>query len=61
MYFGGEVVGFVAVGPIGLFLVSYLIYTQAPKYRCGTSGIRADSHARARTVPNVSGSRDLRS
>ena len=33
MYFGDGVVGMVAVAPVVLFLVSYLVYTQAPKHR----------------------------
>jgi hypothetical protein len=51
MYLGGGVVGIVAVVPIVLFLVSYLIYTQAPKHRHGKSDIRAASDARAKVVP----------
>jgi len=33
MYLGDGVVGMVAVAPVVLFLVSYLVYTQAPKHR----------------------------
>ena len=51
MYLGGGVVGIVAVVPIVLFLVSYLIYTQAPKHRYGKLDIRATSGARAKAVP----------
>ena len=51
MYLGGGVVGIVAVVPILLFLVSYLIYTQAPKIRYGKSDIQAASGARAKAVP----------
>jgi hypothetical protein len=50
MYLGGSTVGIVAVVPILLFLVSYLIYTQAPKHRYGNSDIRAASDARAKAV-----------
>jgi hypothetical protein len=50
MYLGGGVVGIVAVAPIVMFLVSYLIYTQAPKHRYGKSDIEAASDARAKTV-----------
>jgi hypothetical protein len=51
MYLGGGVLGIVAVVPIVLFLVSYLIYTQAPKHRYGRSDIRTVSDARAKAVP----------
>jgi hypothetical protein len=51
MYPDGGVIGIVAVAPVILFLVSYLVYTQAPKHRCGKSDIRAPSDARAKFVP----------
>jgi hypothetical protein len=51
MYLGGSVVGIVAVVPILLFFLSYLIYTQAPKHRYGKSDARAASDSRAKAVP----------
>ena len=50
MYLGGGAVGIVAAAPIAMFLVSYLIYTQAPKHRYGKSDIRAAFDARAKTT-----------
>jgi hypothetical protein len=54
MYPDGGVVGIVAVAPVILFLVSYLVYTQAPKYRYGKSDIRTASDARTKFLPDAS-------
>ena len=51
MYPDGGVTGIVAAAPIILFLISYLVYTQAPKHRHGKSDIRTASDARTTFVP----------
>jgi multisubunit Na+/H+ antiporter MnhB subunit len=60
MYPDGGVTGIVAVAPVILFLVSYLVYTQAPKHRHRKSDIRAPSDARAKSAQNASETRDVR-
>jgi hypothetical protein len=54
------VIGIVAVAPVILFLVSYVVYTQAPKYRYGNSDIGTASDARTKFVPKRQRHRDVR-
>jgi hypothetical protein len=60
MYPDGGVIGIVAVAPVVLFLISYLVYTQAPKHRHGKSHIRAASDVLTKFVQNASDTRDVR-
>jgi hypothetical protein len=60
MYPDGGAIGIDEVAPVILFLVPYLIHTQAPEHRYGKSDIRTASDARTKFVPKRQRHRDVR-